>query len=422
MTKTTGAVRPASRSLFNGSNSQRTPVAVVAGIAASAMLLAACGSSAESADSSKTIKLGSFAPLGGPSVASGNYAKGAKVCFQQTNAAGGVNGYKFDYKILDDQYNPARTPSVTRVLVEKEKVFALVSTVGTAQLLAVKGYLDSHKVPVVGAGAGGATAASDGIYLFLQDYANEGAFQMRFASENFPGEKLGAIYQNDAVGQPNLIGYRAQAKALGLRDFTAVPYTIGASDLAPQVSKLKAEGVQVVMDAGASDFPRIVKAMDALNYHPKIVTASYNATTAILRALPKESTEGKMFFSSITPPPNDPALADLRAGFTKYEPNLVPVPGTSILGYAGCLIFKDAFKKMTDGGAKPTRAGLLKVLNGFKGYSNLLAKNITYAPTPGVKSPHAPRPDMEVWTFKDGEVSVLKEASPVPKVPGEPTQ
>ncbi len=421
--KTTWVVKPESRNLYCRQNSRRNAAVLVAGIAASAVLLAACGSSSDSSGGSKTIKLGSFAPLSGPAVSASDYAKGAEVCFKQANASGGVNGYKFDYQILDDQYNPARTPSVTRVLVEKNKVFALVSTVGTAQLLAVKGYLDSQKVPVVGAGTGGSSAASDNIYILLQSYANEGAFQLKFASDNFSGAKLGAIYQNDAVGQPDLVGYKAEAKSLGLSDFVAVPYTAAAADLTPQVSKLKAAGIEVVMEAGGSaDYPRIVKAMDALNYHPKIIAASYQGTVRVLKGLPTKSTDGKLFFSSITPPSNDPALADLRAGFAKYAPKLDPIPGTSLLGYAGCLMFKDAFKQMTDGGTKPTRPALLKILNGFKNYSNVLVKNITYAPSPGVTAPHAPRPDMSVWTYKNGVVSILKSASSVPKVPGEPTQ
>ena len=38
---------------------------------------------------------------------------------------------KFEYKIVDDAYNPAQTVQATRQLVEQDKVFAVFNSLGT---------------------------------------------------------------------------------------------------------------------------------------------------------------------------------------------------------------------------------------------------------------------------------------------------
>ena len=98
-------------------------LAPVAGLAAVAMLVAACGSSSSSGKSgsggstqltasapgitASTITLGSHQPLTG--IAAPGYdeiAPASNAYFQYLNAHGGIYGRKIVYKYLNDQYNP----------------------------------------------------------------------------------------------------------------------------------------------------------------------------------------------------------------------------------------------------------------------------------------------------------------------------
>ncbi len=72
---------------------------------------------------------------------------GAKAYFDYVNAKGGVNGRKIEYRYYDDAYNPAQTVQLTRRLVEQDKVFAVFNSVGTANNLAIRDYLNAQKVP-----------------------------------------------------------------------------------------------------------------------------------------------------------------------------------------------------------------------------------------------------------------------------------
>src|SRR6187549_789323 len=97
------------------------------GAAALAMLPLARTASAQD----KVIKVGGWGPQTGPNSSSYPIAVGTAAYFKALNAAGGINGYTFDFVLADDQYNPALTVSLMRKLIEQDNVFAIVGGVGT---------------------------------------------------------------------------------------------------------------------------------------------------------------------------------------------------------------------------------------------------------------------------------------------------
>mgnify|MGYP001795892235 CR=1 FL=1 len=86
----------------------------------------------------KTIKLGITLPMSG--AASPGYKKipgGMKAYFDYVNANGGVNGRKIILVVKDDAYTPMSSVQKTNDLILKDKVFALVGALGTANVKAV---------------------------------------------------------------------------------------------------------------------------------------------------------------------------------------------------------------------------------------------------------------------------------------------
>ena len=61
----------------------------------------------------------------------------------------GVYGRQIVFKYYDDGYNPANTVQLTRKLVEQDKVFAVVGSLGTEVNLAIRPYLNAQKVPQI---------------------------------------------------------------------------------------------------------------------------------------------------------------------------------------------------------------------------------------------------------------------------------
>src|SRR5437868_1737440 len=83
------------------------------------------------------ILLGAFLPLQGGLAAGANQMRdGADAYFKELNAKGGIFGRKVEWRVENDSYNAQQTIAVTKKLVDRDGVFAIVSTLGTATGLA----------------------------------------------------------------------------------------------------------------------------------------------------------------------------------------------------------------------------------------------------------------------------------------------
>jgi ABC-type branched-subunit amino acid transport system substrate-binding protein len=376
--------------------------------------------SAQSAN--KVIKLGTYAPETGANSGAYPIAQATSAFFKALNAAGGINGYTFDYVIMDDQYNPALTVSAVRKLVEQDNVFAIVDGVGTGPTLAVKPYLEAHKVPSVAPSTGTAAAAGPYTWMMEQDFTNEGAYQAAYAANQLTKNgKLAVLYQNDDVGKTYLKGVQHEAQQNSRIRLTAIPFQLGTLDFTPAVSRARASGADVVIiSATPQDFAPIVKAADALAYTPKWLSLNSAASADILRQLPATQTQN-MYFSVWTALPDTPDVQDMNQALARYYPKVRP-SALTIQGWIPGTIFAEAFRRMTDGGKPPTREGLVAALDSFKGYSNSYIRNITYAPTPGIASPHLPRPYEAITKWTGSKLELVTPFQEVPKVPGQPGQ
>ena len=129
---------------------------------------------------------------------------------------GGVCGRKITLIAEDDQYAPGLALEKTRKLVEQDKVLAIVGALGTAAHLGAVDYLNDPN---------GDGDTSDGIpdlfvstgytgwadyetwpwtFGYIPDYASDGKILATYINENFAGQKVGILYQNDPFGQDYL--------------------------------------------------------------------------------------------------------------------------------------------------------------------------------------------------------------------------
>ena len=73
------------------------------------------------------------------------------VCAERAleRARGGVNGRQINFTYYDDAYDPSKSVPLTQKLVEQDKIFADFGSLGTAPIIAARGYLNKKKVPQV---------------------------------------------------------------------------------------------------------------------------------------------------------------------------------------------------------------------------------------------------------------------------------
>ena len=143
---------------------------------------------------------------------------------------------------------------VTRRLVEQDKIFAMISGLGTAAHSAVWDYLNEKGIPdlwvMTGAHKWGADPqAHPWTVGFLPDYFVEGTIQGKWISENMPDAKVGILYQNDDCGKDVLAGLKNGLDPGKNELVSEQSYESTAVDVRSQVTNIKETGAEVVVCA-----------------------------------------------------------------------------------------------------------------------------------------------------------------------------
>src|SRR5215831_8992937 len=183
-------------------------LALVAVCAASAL----AGSAATPGVTATTVLIGGTAPITGEASTAASVAKGADAYLKYASAKK-IFGRSVSYKYLDDGYDPARTVTDVKQLVEQDNVFAVFNTLGTSTNLAIRDYLNQQQVPQLFVASGANTWGADykkypWTIGFIPSYVLEGQVYARYVLKHFPKAKIGVLFQDDDYGHDMLAGLR----------------------------------------------------------------------------------------------------------------------------------------------------------------------------------------------------------------------
>jgi ABC-type branched-subunit amino acid transport system substrate-binding protein len=199
-----------------------------------------------------SVTLGTHTSLTGPIAAYNVIPNYTAFYFDYINETeGGVNNRTIEYIQKDDQYNPSMAVDLTRQLVEQDQVFAVFNALGTPNHLQVVDYLQDNGVPDMFLATGAIEWVSDPaerpmVFGSNPNYTGEGLAIGAYIAENFAGQNIGVIYQNDDFGLDGLAGVR-----LGVGDaLTFVgeePYEVANANLNSSVDTLRSADADVVV-------------------------------------------------------------------------------------------------------------------------------------------------------------------------------
>jgi len=222
----------------------------IAGVAATTALAA---HASDPGITKTAVKIGGTFPLTGVASAYKTIPLAEQAYYSYVNDRGGVNGRKINFTILDDAYNPAQTVPLTQQLIEQNKVFAVVGSLGTAPGLSTWGYLNQNKVPQVFLATGDSywgncqrQTCLGSLHPYTMgwqpDYPAEGRLYGKYIAQNMPNAKIGILYQNDAFGRNYIAGL---VQGLGAKKSAIVAkqgFNATDTTVAQQVLALKASG------------------------------------------------------------------------------------------------------------------------------------------------------------------------------------
>jgi branched-chain amino acid transport system substrate-binding protein len=317
-----------------------------------------------------SVLLGGTVPLTGEAAAFGAVGPGAKAYFDYVNGKGGVRGRKISYVFYDDAYNPAQTVQATRRLVEQDKVFAIFNSVGTANNLAIRDYLNAVKVPQLFAGDGSQQIDKPARYPwtmgFLMSYRGEGNVYGKSLVKARPKAKVAVLYENTDLGRDMLTGLTRAIAGKGPKIVAKQGYEFTGADVSSQVALLKASGADTLMlFATPKFFLNAVTATHKLGWKPQLYIASVSIEPGIMKIArfnAPELTKGALSIAFVKNPNDpiwakDPAVALYKSIMKRYYPS---GRVSDVYNWYGMTVAWTMVETLRKAGKNLTRASVMK--------------------------------------------------------------
>src|SRR5579864_826779 len=167
---------------------------------------------AEDGVTADKIVFGQAAALDGPAAALGQgMRQGLVAAFEEANKAGGVKGHKLELVSVDDGYEPTKSVEAAKKLIEQDKVFALIGSVGTPTSVAVQPMASDAGVPFIGAFTGAEflrTPYKANVINVRASYFQETETMVEHLTGDLGVTRIAIFYQDDAFGQAGLAGVK----------------------------------------------------------------------------------------------------------------------------------------------------------------------------------------------------------------------
>ena len=246
--------------------------------AAMVFSLCACGASdskapAASSSDEAVFKLGSTGPITGDAAIYGQAVMNAcKIAVDEINAAGGINGYKVEYRFEDDVADGETAVNAYNTLMDWG-MQALVGTVTSGACISVssKVYEDRVFALTPSASSTDVTAGKDNMFQLCFADPNQGSGSATYMSANMADAKIAVIYRNDdAYSQGIRDTFVTEAASLGINVVYEGTFTEDTqTDFSVQLTAAQAAGADLVfLPIYYQPASVILSQADAMGYAP----------------------------------------------------------------------------------------------------------------------------------------------------------
>ncbi|MBL8735271.1 MAG: ABC transporter substrate-binding protein [Planctomycetes bacterium] len=312
------------------------------------------------------IVLGQACALKGQAAGLGSGMQtGLQVWFDQVNASGGVHGRKIRLVSVNDGYEPERCAAAVKMLIEQEKVFAVIGGVGTPTAKVAVPICTEAKVPFVGAFTGAELLRAPYnryVVNVRASYFQETEALVRHLVDQRGLQRIACFYQDDAYGQAGLEGMQ---RALAGRKIELVGKgtykrnTLAVAEGLQQIATSKPQAIVLVgAYAPCAEFMKQAKSDPALR-EAKLCNISFVGSDNLLKAAGPAG-EGSLI-SQVVPLPTDasmPLVAEYQAAMKKAGKQ-AEIGFISLEGYLVGKVFTEMAQKA---GKNLTRDALLEAV------------------------------------------------------------
>jgi branched-chain amino acid transport system substrate-binding protein len=308
-------------------------------------LLAATPALAQQGVTPAEIVIGTAQDLSGPIV---NFSKaavnGMRMRVDEINAEGGIEGRKLRLVVEDHGYDPKKAVLAAQKMVQQDKVFATVGSIGTATAMAALPiYLDAkvaHLFPL-----SGAREMFEPIqplkFSFAAPYYDQIRAGIKRLVKDKSLKKVCTVYQDDDFGLEVMRGAEQGLKDIGAAFAEKTTFKRGATEFSSQVAKMKEAGCDgVVMGTIIRETIGVIGTARKLDWNPVFVgtTASYSE---IIHKLGGAAVNGFYSTCTVNNPYADDPNPTVKEWFAAYkgkyneDPTVFSVYGWEIVNMFG---------------------------------------------------------------------------------------
>ncbi len=197
-----------------------------------------------------TIKIGAILAVTGPaSFLGAPEANTLKMLVDEVNSKGGINGRKVELIIKDSGANPGKAISFAKQLIEEEKVFAIIGPSTSGETLKIKSICEKGKTICISCAAAEKIVNPVAKYVFKTPQKDSFAARKIFMQMQKMGiKKIGVVVGNTGFGKAGKAQLEKIAPEYGIDIVISEVYDKKATDLTALVTKLKAKGVEAVVN------------------------------------------------------------------------------------------------------------------------------------------------------------------------------
>lgn len=338
-----------------------------------ALLLATFGLSTHAAEVGVTdseIRIGQFAAQTGPAAELGKRMQlGIQAHFTAVNAAGGINGRKLTLVSRDDGYEPEKAAAAAKALIEEDKVFALIGSVGTPTTLAAVPAINAAGIPLIGPFTGAQALREPfnrNIFHVRASYFDETERIVQHLT-TIGIKKIAVFYQNDTYGKAGLEGVTRALTKRSLKPLAAVTVERNSVDVAAALAEILKVNPEVVIQISAyKSCAALIKQARAKSYAGQFFNVSFVGSKALADEL-GEATAG-VSISQVVPFPYIATSAVVR----EYQERMTQAGNkdfdfSSMEGFLAAKVLTEGLRRA--GGKNLSRDGFITALETLRDYN-----------------------------------------------------
>jgi len=310
--------------------------------------------------SDSEIRFGITAAFTGPVRERGRQMKiGIDTAFNRVNDAGGIGGRMLKLIAADDGNEPPRTLQALKQLYEKDQIFGIIGSIGTATAAVAVPYALERRMLFFGAYTGGMVVRQDPpdryVFNYRPSYAEEADAAVRYLVKmrRIPVRQIAVFAQQDDLGDAGYAGVAKAYRALGINDnaLLRLNYPRNTIEVDEAVNLLRVQKVPVRAIIMSASYRAAAKFIEKTrNLYPEMIFTSISGVGGSslaeeLKLLGPRYTTG-VLVTQVVPAVSghSSAVLEYKNALAKYFPGEAP-DYASLEGFVAASIVIDGLKR-----------------------------------------------------------------------------